>query len=157
MSYKRKSWREKLADSKGLPRVERITEKMSSQWGTGTIVIPAPTEVDGIMQRVQKGKLITLNGIRSILAKRHRATIGYPITTGIFAMIAAHAAHEAMKNGKKRITPYWRTLKSGGEVNPKYPGGIEDQKARLEAEGHKIIQRGRKYLVKDYEKHLIQR
>ncbi len=70
-------------------------------------------------------------------------------------MIAARAAHEAMEEGKKRITPYWRTLKSGGEVNPKYPGGIEDQKARLEAEGHKVIQRGRTYLVKDYEKHLI--
>jgi hypothetical protein len=156
MDHKKKSWREKLADSKGLPRVERITEKMSRQWGAGTIVIPAPTEVDGIMKRVHKGKLITVNGIRNILAKRHRATIGCPITTGIFAMIAAHAAHEAMDEGKKRITPYWRTLKSGGEVNPKYPGGIEDQKGRLEAEGHKVIQRGKKYLVKDYEKYLFQ-
>ena len=156
MGYKKKSWREKLADSKGLPRVERITEKMSSRWGTGTIVIPAPTEVDEIMKRVPKGTLVTVNGIRSILAKKHGATICCPITTGIFAMIAAHAAREATEKGKKRITPYWRTLKSGGEINPKYPGGIEDQKKRLESEGHKVIQRGSKYLVKDYEKHLIQ-
>jgi len=156
MGYKKKSWREKLADSKGLPRVERMTEKMSSRWGTGTIVILAPMEVDEIMKRVRKGKLVTVNGIRNILAKKHGATIGCPITTGIFAMIAAHAAREAMEKGEKRITPYWRTLKSGGEVNPKYPGGIEDQKKRLESEGHKVIQRGRKYLVKDYHNHLIQ-
>ncbi|HUL23998.1 MAG TPA: hypothetical protein VLZ10_21290 [Thermodesulfobacteriota bacterium] len=156
MGYKKKSWREKLADSKGLPRVERMTEKMSSRWGTGTIVIPAPMEVEEIMKRVRKGKLVTVNGIRNILAKKHGATIGCPITTGIFAMIAAHSGREAMEKGKKRITPYWRTLKSGGEVNPKYPGGIEDQKKRLESEGHEVIQRGRKYLVKDYQNHLIQ-
>ncbi|MFQ5772514.1 MAG: hypothetical protein ACE5IW_03870 [bacterium] len=45
----KKSWREKLADSKNLPKVAEITEKMSKKWGTGTVVIPAPREVDGIM------------------------------------------------------------------------------------------------------------
>jgi hypothetical protein len=157
MGYKKKSWREKLADSKGLPRVERITGKMRSRWGTGTVVIPAPTGVDEIMKGVRKGKLITVNKIRNILAKKHRATIGCPITTGIFAMIAAHAAREKMDGGKTRATPYWRTLKSDGEINPKYPGSIEDQKKRLESEGHKVIQKGKKYLVEDYQKHLIQR
>ena len=51
-------------------------------------------------------------------------------------------------------TPYWRTLKANGELNAKYPGGIEAQKEKLEAEGHTIIQKGRtniKYFVKDYE------
>ena len=156
MGYKKKSWREKLADDKGLPRVETITEKMSTQWGTGTIVIPAPVEVDEIMKRVRKGKLITVNEIRNILAKNHGATIGCPITTGIFAMIAAHVAHEEMEEGKTRITPYWRTLKSDGEINPKYPGGIKDQKKRLESEGHKVIQKGKKCIVEDYQRHLIQ-
>jgi len=156
MGYKKKSWQEKLADSKGLPRVEPITERMSARWGTGTIVIPAPTEVDEIMKRVAKGKLITVNEIRRTLATRHGATIGCPITTGIFAMIAAHAAHEEMIKGEISVTPYWRTLKSDGEINPKYPGGVEDQKARLESEGHKVIRKGKKYLVEDYEKNLIQ-
>jgi hypothetical protein len=157
MGYKRKSWREKLIDSKGLPRVERITERMSTRWGKGTIVIPAPMEVDGIMRRIRRGKLITINEIRTILAKKHKATIACPITTGIFAMIAAHVAREAMVEGKARVTPYWRTLKSGGEINPKYPGGVEDQKNRLESEGHRVIRRGSKYVVKDYQKRLIQR
>ena len=156
MRYKKKSWREKLADSKGLPRVEPITEKMSMRWGTGTIVIPAPMEVDEIMKRVPNGKIITVNEIRSTLAKKHGATIGCPITTGIFAMIAAHAAREELEEGKTSITPYWRTLKSDGAINPKYPGGAEDQKARLESEGHKVIRKGKKYFVEGYEKHLIE-
>jgi len=156
MGYKKKSWKEKLNDSKGFPKVEVITERMSTRWGTGTVVIPAPMEVDEIMKRVPKGKLITVNEIRNILAKKHGATIGCPITTGIFAMIAAHVAREELEEGKMRITPYWRTLKSDGEVNPKYPRGIENQKTRLESEGHKVIRKGKKYVLEDYEKHLIQ-
>ncbi len=72
----KKSWREKLADSKDLPRVVEITDKMSQRWGTGTVVIPAPKEVDEIMRQVPKGRLITINQIRSILAQKHCATIG---------------------------------------------------------------------------------
>jgi alkylated DNA nucleotide flippase Atl1 len=151
----KKSWQEKLADRKGLPKVEKITEKMSKRWGTGTVVIPAPKEVDELMKRVPKGKLITINEIRNALATKHGASIGCPITTGIFAHIAAHAAEEAKAEGKKNTTPYWRMLKTGGIINEKYPGGIEAQKKLLEKEGHEVIQKGKKYMVADFEKHLL--
>jgi len=35
-------------------------------------------------------------------------------------------------------------------VNPKYPGGIEALKALLEAEGHTVMAKGRRWFVKDY-------
>ena len=76
MARTRKSWREKLADNKGLPRVEEITDKMSKRWGTGTVCIPAPIEVDEIMKQVPRGKLITINQIRDQLAQKHGATFG---------------------------------------------------------------------------------
>ena len=41
-------------------------------------------------------------------------------------------------------------------LNPKYPGGVEGLKKLLEAEGHKIIQKGKKHVVADYEKSLIE-
>ncbi len=152
---KKKSWCEKLADSKGLPKIEKITEKMSKRWGTGTLVIPAPMEVDEVMRNVPGGKLVTINDIRAVLAKKHKATIGCPITTGIFAWIAANAAEERKRKGEKNVTPYWRTLKVGGVLNEKYPGGVEVQKKLLEKEGHKVVQKGKKYVVADYEKALI--
>ncbi|MCW3992978.1 MAG: MGMT family protein [Candidatus Bathyarchaeota archaeon] len=155
MTKKKRSWVEKLADNKGLPKVEKITEKMSKRWGTGTVVIPAPMEVNEMMKRVPEGKLITINEIRSALAKKHKATIGCPLTTGIFASISAKAAEEQRQEGKKDITPYWRTLKTGGVINPKYPGGVERQKKLLEKEGHKVVQKGKKHVVADYEKSLI--
>lgn len=151
---KRKSWVEKLKDSKGLPKVEIITDKMSKRWGTGTVVIPAPIEVNEIMRNVPEGKLLTINEIRAALAKKHGATIGCPITTGIFAWVAANAAEEQRQKGEKSITPYWRTLKTGGVINEKYPGGVEGQKKLLEKEGHQVIQKGKKYIVVHYEKSL---
>jgi hypothetical protein len=156
MAKARKSWQEKLADNKDLPKVSEITDKMSKKWGAGSVVIPAPSEVDEIMRQVPEGKLITINRIRQLLAEKHRATIGCPITTGIFAWIAAHAAEEAAARGKQDITPYWRTLKSGGELNEKYPGGVEAQAAHLTKEGHSIEPgRGKKPpRVKDFERAL---
>lgn len=155
MPRKKKSWTEKLVDSRDLPRVEEITEKMSKRWGTGTLVIPAPMEVDEMMRKVPEGKLVTINEIRTALAKRHNATICCPITAGIFARIAAGAADERRQADREDITPYWRTLRVGGVINPKYPGGVEGQKALLEKEGHEVIQKGKKLVVIDYEKSLI--
>jgi len=158
MPKTRKSWREKLADSKDLPRVVEINDKMSKRWGTGTFVIPAPIEVDEIMKQVPRGKVITAGEIRALLARRHGASIGCPLTTGIFAWVAAHAAEEAAAEGRKDITPYWRTLKAGGELNPKYPGGVEAQAAHLREEGHAIEPgKGKKPpRVKDFEEVLVE-
>lgn len=158
MSKTHKSWQEKLADDKDLPKVVAINDKMSKRWGTGTVVIPAPKEVDEIMKQVPKGKLITASQVRAILAQKHGATIGCPLTTGIFAWIAANAAEEAAAEGKQDITPYWRTLKSGGELNEKYPGGVESQAAHLKEEEHTIEPgKGKKPpKVKDFEKALVE-
>lgn len=145
------SWQEKLENDKGLPRIEAIDEGMRKTWGEGTFVIPAPREVDELMRAVPRGRLTTIPHIREALAKRHGTTIACPLTTGIFAGIAAKAAAEDEEDGVREITPYWRTLKAKGEVNPKYPGGIEEQKRRLEAEGHIVIQKGKRFFVSGYE------
>ncbi len=157
---KKTSWREKLADSKDLPKIVKCEEKgkYGPRWGLkagDTLVIPAPNEVDEIMRKVRKGELITINEIRVILSEKHKTTSACPMTSGIFVWIAANAAEEERKLGKKNITPYWRTLKSGGELNPKYPGGIAAQMKLLESEGHRIIQKGRKYIVEDHQRSLM--
>jgi hypothetical protein len=151
MPKKKPTWQEKLRDSKGGPKISTIPEKLAKSWGSGTVVIPAPLEVDAYMRQVPAGKITTINSIREALAKKHGATIGCPITTGIFAWIAANAAEEAKLEGKTDTTPYWRTLKVKGMLNEKYPGGTDIQRLLLESEGHRIIQKGKNYYVKDYE------
>jgi hypothetical protein len=156
MAYVKKSCREKLLDDKDLPKVfDTRNEKVSKRWGEGLCVIPRPRDVDGLMKKVPKGKLTTINELRAAVARQHRADIGCPITTGIFAWIAAHAAAETLAEGGKRVTPYWRTLKMGGEINPKYPGGVVAQRKLLAAEGHKVVKKGKKFLVVNFEKSVV--
>jgi len=154
MIRQKKSWEEKLADDKGFPKVCKIDHTKSKRWRTGTFVIPAPMEVDELMRRVPKGKPTTIDELRKVIARKHHATIACPITTGIFAWIAAHAAAEAAAKGKKRITPFWRTLKSKGELNPKYPGGITELTRKLSGEGHHVIQKGKRVFVENFEANL---
>jgi hypothetical protein len=40
-------------------------------------------------------------------------------------------------------------------VNPKYPGGLATLAKRLRAEGHKIVSKGKRTLVSDFEKKLF--
>jgi len=154
-SRTKKSWREKLADDKDLPKVGEATGKLTKRWGAGTFVIPAPREVDALMKQVPRGRVVTINELRAALARKHKTDFACPITTGIFSWIAANAAAEDEAEGKKRITPFWRTLKSGGEINPKYPGGAAGLARRLRAEGHQIISKGKRRLVADCEQALF--
>jgi alkylated DNA nucleotide flippase Atl1 len=146
---KKKTWREKLAESKNLPKVEVLTGDAAKRWGGETLAIPAPKDVDAIMKRVPRGKVITVADIREKIAKKYEADVGCPLTCGIFAWIAANAAEEDAAEGKDEITPWWRTLKSGGELNPKFPGGIDRQRALLESEGHVVVARGKRFFVAD--------
>jgi len=165
VTYRRKTYKEKLLDKKDLPKVVKIKGKMAKKWlagrergksrGTGTMVIPAPIEIDALMKKVPQGKVTTINEIRKAVAKKHGSTIACPITCGIFARIAAGAAEEDRVKGRKKITPYWRTLKGEGELNPKYPGGVSKLKTFLRGEGHKVVKKGsNKYVVLDFEKKL---
>lgn len=145
----KKSWNEKLNDAKDLPKVIKLNAEAQKRWGGKTMVIPAPIEVDAIMKTAKKGKFLTINDIRKQLSEKHNTETACPITTGIFAWIASHAAEEDRKAGKKKITPYWRTIKSTGELNDKYPGGVLAHKRALQAEGYEIVKKGKKYkLVK---------
>ena len=148
----RKTWREKLADDKDLPKVVKLDGAAIAHYGAETLAIPAPREVDALMRKVPRGKLATINDLRTAVARRHGADTACPITTGIFAWIAAHAAREAAAAGEAEITPYWRILKVKGELNPRFPGGITELTTRLEAEGHTVAQKGKRYFVRDYEK-----
>ncbi len=123
MAYRKKTWREKYESSNGKPKVIALGARLPAAMGGGTCVIATPKLVDALMKKVPRGKVTTINEIRAALAKEHGAEIACPITTGIFASIAAHVAEEDKAKRKRGATPYWRTLKAGGEINPKYPGG----------------------------------
>jgi hypothetical protein len=96
----------------------------------------------------------TLATLTKRIAEKHRAKACCSLTTGIFVMTAANATQEAAKEGKSLRVPYWRTLKPGGFLNEKYPGGAEAHRELLEKEGFKVVGKGRRFVVSDYQKYL---
>ncbi|MEO4055661.1 MGMT family protein [Solibacillus sp. CAU 1738] len=148
----KKSYNEKLQDNKDMPKIIEVSDpKAISRFGGSKMLIAPPLAYDEIMRKVPLGKVITADYLRKELAKKHEADYTCPLTAGIFMNIAANASAERATD----TIPYWRTLKKDGELNEKYPGGIDAQKCNLEAEGHTIIQKGKRYFVKDYEDKLF--
>lgn len=150
----RKTFNEKLQDSKDMPKIVVIEdEKSIKRYGGKNMIITPPIEYNDIIARIPEGKLLTIKEIREFLAKKHGADFTCPMTAGIFISLSAQASNEREKDK----IPFWRCLKADGELNPKYPGGIGYQREMLEKEGHEIYTRGRKnlrYFVKDFENNL---
>lgn len=151
----KKDFNAMLHDSKDMPKFQTITdEKSIEKYGGNRMYFAPPIDYDRVMREVPYGKVTTVGEIRDYFAKLSGADFTEPITAGIFVSIAAWASYQRSADE----TPYWRTLKANGELNEKYPGGIEEQRQKLEAEGHTVIQKGRKNIrcyVKDYEKVLF--
>ena len=151
----KKDFNAMLRDSKDMPKFQTITDQKSiEKYGGDRMYFAPPIEYDRIMRTIPYGRLTTVGDIRQFFARQSGADFTEPITAGIFVSIAAWASFQRTEDE----TPYWRTLKAGGELNPKYPGGVEAQKEKLEAEGHAVIKKGRtniRYYVKDYEKLLV--
>ncbi|KPK83003.1 MAG: hypothetical protein AMS27_13390 [Bacteroides sp. SM23_62_1] len=162
MSYKKKSWQEKLQDKGNFPKVLNLEKrfpcynavhKMGAEEGDPIVLVNAG-EIIEIMKRIPEGRLITIVEICKEIARKHHVKGCCSLTTGIFIMTAANAVKEAAAEGKILGIPYWRTLKADGYLNEKYPGGIEAQQRLLEKEGFKIIRKGKKSFVENYQNYL---
>ena len=151
----KKDFNAMLHDNKDMPKFQIITDQKSiEKYGGSKMYFAPPIDYDKVMKKIPYGKVITVGKIREYFAELSSADFTEPITAGIFVSIVAWASYQRSEDE----TPYWRTLKANGELNAKYPNGIEAQKEKLEAEGHTIIQKGRKnvrYYVKDYENSLF--
>jgi hypothetical protein len=152
----RKSWKEKL-HNQDHSKIIQIPPRMAKRLGSGTMLIPKPLDVDALIRKTKKGKLVTVSEIRSRLARDNNVDTTCPLTTGIFVRIVAEAAEEDRRNGKKQVTPYWRVIRDDGSLNDKFPGGAAAQARRLKEEGHSVL-RGKGNQppkLQDFEKSLV--
>lgn len=145
-----------LHQKKDMPKIQIIKDERSiAKYGGSRVYFAPPADYVCVMRRIPFGKVTTVGEIRRYFAAQNHADFTDPFTAGIFISIAAWAS----KQRSADETPYWRTLKANGELNPKYPGGVEAQKKKLEAEGHTILVKGRtalRYYVQDYQKDLFE-
>ena len=129
------SWRQKLQKE---AEIVDVPPSWIRRYGTGKMLIPRPLDIDYLVRKVKKGRLVTQEQIREKLARDCKVNATCPLTSGLFIRIVAEAAEEDLRDGKADITPYWRVIKPDGSLNEKFPGGVKRQAARLGEEGHII-------------------
>ena len=151
----KKDFNAMLRRDNGMPKMQIVTDQATIQKYGGTkMYFAPPMAYDQVMRTIPEGRLTTIGELRAYFAGKNGADFTDPITAGIFVSIAAWASHQRTQDK----TPYWRTLKANGELNAKYPGGVEAQREKLEAEGHTVVRRGRtnlRWFVQDYEEKLF--
>jgi alkylated DNA nucleotide flippase Atl1 len=119
-------------------KIVAISPGMQKRFGTGTMLIPHPSDVNDRIRKVPRGKVITLTQLREKMAHAAGADTTCPLVTGLFIRIIAEAAADEIKSGKSRVTPYWRVIRDDGRLLETLPGGPTEQARHLEAEGHSI-------------------
>ena len=151
----RKSANEKLNSPGDLPKIEDISDqpKAIERYGGARMLIAAPLQYNEMMAGIPEGKVITVDRVRAHLVAQAGADFTCPLTAGIFVNLCAKASEE---RGGVDAIPWWRTLKTRGELNEKYPGGTEGQKLLLEMEGHRVIQKGKRFFVENVEMQLAE-
>ncbi len=119
----------------------------------GAMVVSSPAEVDALIKGIKPGEVVTLDDLRAALARRHQVAVACPVSTAIFANMAARAAEELRAQGVplSALTPWWRVLRKGGFLNPKLPGGIERQAILLRAEAVQVSPLRKHLAVYDFE------
>ncbi|MHC4380517.1 MAG: MGMT family protein [Planctomycetota bacterium] len=137
----KKSWLTKLNPDQ---QVKLTTDKRNGD----SMLIPTPMLMADEIRRIPKGKVRRIGVLRDKLARDDGVERTCPMVAGIFMSILAGAAEEQFAAGRKRVVaPYWRVLQDDGSVRSKEPPGVERQVALLEAEGHVVVRKGKKWIL----------
>lgn len=125
-----KTWRQKLDGGKPA-HVEVLDRPFGGAPPGAKMLVGTPRLVDDYMRRVPEGDFRTVAQMRADLAKQHDADISCPLSTSIFARIAAEAALEELKAGKPstEVTPFggWWTSRAPSQRSS--PAGRSSSKS----------------------------
>jgi hypothetical protein len=131
-----KSWDEKLNDPRP-HQVKPVPVDIAGMKKGEIMLIPTAKIVDSFIRTIGKGRSMDVPTLRAKLARRYKAQVTCPITTGFHLRTVAEAAWEAHRKGAplSRITPFWRVLDKKAPTTAKLSFGAAVVTARRAAEG----------------------
>ncbi len=136
-------------DGAPAPHVEEQREGKGG-YPPGRMLIASPLEVQDVLLRVPRGRVLRMGDLRATLATKFNADYTCALTTGIFLRIVAEAALEE-RGGAGPKVPYWRAVRDDGELVDKLPGGVAAQAGLLETEGVHVLHLGKRVVVSNVE------
>ena len=121
-----KTWKQKLDGGKPA-HVEVLQKPFGGAPPGAKMLVGTPRLVDGYMRDVPPGETRSVAEMRADLARAAGADIACPLSTSIFARIAAEAALEDMAAGKQaaEVTPFWRVIDEKSPIAKKLSCGPE--------------------------------
>jgi hypothetical protein len=128
------TWAEKLNSSKG-HEVKPAPINIAGMKAGQIMLVPTARIVDDFIRTIPKGVSMDVKTLRARLARKYKAEVTCPITTGYHLKTIAEAAFEAHQQGAKlrEITPIWRVLDASTPTTKRLsydPAFIIDQRAR---------------------------
>jgi hypothetical protein len=122
---RKKSWTEKFQSSRP-HEVKPAPMDIAGMKKGEIMLIPSPAIVARFIAGIPAGESMDVKTFRRRLARRYKAEVACPITTGFHLRTVAEAALEARKQGKALadITPFWRVLDAEAPTTAKLSCGI---------------------------------
>jgi len=120
----KKTWTEKLHDPRPY-EVKLAPMDIAGMKKGEVMLIPSPKIVDAFIRRIPQGKSMDVKTFRQKLARKYKAEVTCPITTGFHLRTVAEAALEAHERGAPvtDITPFWRVLDADAPTTAKLSSG----------------------------------
>src|SRR5579871_2260639 len=122
----KKSWTDRLND----PRPHQVKPAPINIAGMkrGEIMlVPTARIVDAFIREIPSGQGMDVKTLRQKLARKYKAEVTCPITTGFHLRTVAEAAWEAHRHGAKlsAITPFWRVLDEAAPTTARLACGAD--------------------------------
>jgi alkylated DNA nucleotide flippase Atl1 len=133
--------------------IVQIAPQLERFFGTsGRMLKPCVATVAALVAQIPSGQVVTSDVLRRKLADQFGVEVACPYDTKM-ALLAI--SNDSSLNQSGLNLPYWRVIKTNGELNPKYPGGLEAHVAFLQAEGFTVDDSGKKPRIKPFKDKLF--
>ena len=119
-----RSWTEKFETSKP-HEVKPVPINIAGMKKGETMLVPSPRIVADFIAKIPAGHSMDVKTLREKLARKYKAQVTCPITTGFHLRTVAEAALEARARGAgiTEITPFWRVLDAHAPTTAKLSCG----------------------------------
>lgn len=107
----KQTWAEKLKSSKP-HEIKPAPIDIAGMKAGQIMLVPSAKIVDAFIRTIPQGASMDVKTMRHKLARKYKAEVTCPITTGFHLKTVAEAANEALENGAKlsEAAPIWRVL-----------------------------------------------
>jgi alkylated DNA nucleotide flippase Atl1 len=133
--------------------IVEIAPQLERFFGTsGRMLKPCAATVAALVTQIPNGQVVTSDVLRRKLADQFGVEAACPYDTKM-ALLAI--SNDPSLNQSGLNVPYWRVIKTNGELNHQYPGGLEAHVALLKSEGFTIDDSGKKPRIKPFKDKLF--